>query len=200
MESMEEKELTASEELAQMEQEKLTRRQALYRFGFHVGAAAIAALTADELLRKVGAEMQKRAGDSKVAQQVARELSNAGVAMAVPPPCWPLPNASDCGPADSYNHCRYHFYYNDSGAPCWTASTGPNTNNLPPCPDPVGKCKACCEKIFNPGNVCQDKVSPTPIASCKTLCESHQPPGGPQFNPFDQATPAVNPCANVVPE
>ena len=81
--TVEEVELTAAEKLAQFEKEKLSRRQALARFGFQAGAAAIAALTADELLRKVGKEMQRRAGDNKVAQQVAREFQQAGVANAL---------------------------------------------------------------------------------------------------------------------
>ena len=87
MDSLEEKvevELTVAEERAQFEKEKLSRRQALARIGFQAGAAAIAALTADELLRKVGKEMQRRASDNKVAQQVAKELNNAGVAFAIP--------------------------------------------------------------------------------------------------------------------
>jgi hypothetical protein len=82
MDNVEKTELTAAEKLAQMEKEKLTRRQALARFGFQAGAAAVAALTADELLRKVGTEMQRRAGDNRVAQQVAKELNGAGVAFA----------------------------------------------------------------------------------------------------------------------
>jgi hypothetical protein len=88
MDSLENKfevELTATEKLAQFEKEKLSRRQALARIGFQAGAAAIAALTADELLRKVGIEMRKRAGDNKVAQQVAKEFQQAGVASALPP-------------------------------------------------------------------------------------------------------------------
>lgn len=48
--------------------------------GFQSGAAA--ALTADDLFRKVGAEMRKRAKDNQVAQQVAKELERAGVAEA----------------------------------------------------------------------------------------------------------------------
>ena len=83
LESKFEAELTATEKLAQFEKEKLSRRQALARIGFQAGAAAIAALTADELLRKVGKEMQRRAGDNKVADQVAKEFVNAGVANAI---------------------------------------------------------------------------------------------------------------------
>ncbi len=82
LESKFEAELTATEKLAQFEKEKLSRRQALARIGFQAGAAAIAALTADELLRKVGKEMQRRASDNKVAQQVAKELEQSGVASA----------------------------------------------------------------------------------------------------------------------
>ena len=82
VEKMVEGELTAAQKLAQFEKEKLTRRQALAKFGFQAGAAAVAALTADELLRKVGKEMQRRAEDNKVAQQVAKEFQQAGVAFA----------------------------------------------------------------------------------------------------------------------
>jgi hypothetical protein len=71
-----------SESLSSAEKAKLTRRQALARFGFQAGAAAVAALTADDLLRKVGEEMQKRAGDSEVANAVAKEFKNAGVVFA----------------------------------------------------------------------------------------------------------------------
>ncbi len=80
-----------SKTLEQIEAERLSRRQALGRIGFLAGAAAVAALTSDELLRKVGAEMQKRAGDSQVANQVAKELRGAGVAMATG-----QPNGSSC--------------------------------------------------------------------------------------------------------
>lgn len=71
-----------SKTLEQIEAERLSRRQALGRIGFLAGASAIAALTSDELLRKVGAEMQKRAGDNQIANQVAKELQAAGVANA----------------------------------------------------------------------------------------------------------------------
>lgn len=77
-----EENLTLAEKRAKLENEKLTRRQALARFGFQAGAAAVAALTADDLLRKVGEELQRRSGDNKVVQQVAKELNSAGVAFA----------------------------------------------------------------------------------------------------------------------
>jgi hypothetical protein len=97
--------------LEQIEAERLSRRQALGRIGFLAGASAIAALTSDELLRKVGAEMQKRAGDNKVADQVAKELQAAGMANAVGvPPCDPELGFDICPPtccescSDTYNY------------------------------------------------------------------------------------------------
>jgi hypothetical protein len=83
-----------SESLSSADKAKLTRRQALAKFGFQAGAAAIATLTADDLLRKVGEEMQKRAGDSEVANAVAKEFKNAGVAFATE--AEPSPGCSDC--------------------------------------------------------------------------------------------------------
>jgi hypothetical protein len=119
-------ELTAAQKLAQMEKEKLTRRQALARFGFQAGAAAVAALTADELLRKVGKDMQRRAGDNKVAQQVAKELSNAGVvsAAAATPFCENKPSGlAGCLGADTGPYCRSH-----------------NGN--------ISDCRKCCEDMY----------------------------------------------------
>jgi hypothetical protein len=78
-------EVSSAEKLASLEKAKLTRRQALSKLGFQAGAAAVAALTADELLRKVGQVMQQHAGDNRVAQQVAKEFQQAGVAFAIPP-------------------------------------------------------------------------------------------------------------------
>lgn len=97
---VEEVELTAAQKLAQFEKEKLSRRQALARFGFQAGAAAVAALTADDLLRKVGKEMQRRAGDNKVAQQVAKEFERAGIASAAIPDICPPGCCDNC-------YCQY---------------------------------------------------------------------------------------------
>jgi hypothetical protein len=77
-----EKTETAQDTLARLEQEKMTRRQALGRLGFLAGAAAVSALTVDELTRKVGQEMSRRAGDNKIVAQVAKEFENAGIANA----------------------------------------------------------------------------------------------------------------------
>jgi hypothetical protein len=68
--------------LEQIEAERMSRRQALGRIGFLAGASAVAAMTSDELLRLVGREMQKRAGDNEIAETVAKEFQNVGMARA----------------------------------------------------------------------------------------------------------------------
>jgi hypothetical protein len=77
----------AKARLAEFEQAKMTRRNLLARFGFKVAAATVAALTADDLLRAVGKEMERRSGDNEVAQQVAEEFKNVGIAFAGPSGC-----------------------------------------------------------------------------------------------------------------
>jgi hypothetical protein len=81
---MEKQDNSASEALKAFENEKMDRRRALGRIGFLAGAAAVAALTSDELLRKVGDRLAQNAGDNQVAQQVAKEFQAAGMAFAVP--------------------------------------------------------------------------------------------------------------------
>ena len=197
MDSLEEKvevELTVAEERAQFEKEKLSRRQALARIGFQAGAAAIAALTADELLRKVGKEMQRRTKDHKVAQQVAKELSNAGVAFAAPPPCWP--GVGPCGNIGNvYNYCRYHFFY--YGAP----PGGPRPIQPDPAQGAMDACKHCCEAVYGTNGDCNGIYPPggkvQAISDCQSNCQSR---GG---TPFDNITspspPVLNPCA-ITPE
>ena len=68
----------AKAELAKREQTKMNRRQTLARFGFKAAATAIAALTADDLLRAVGRDMERRAGNDRVARKVAEQFKNAG--------------------------------------------------------------------------------------------------------------------------
>ena len=64
------------------ERERLTRRQALKKFGMTSAMAAFALFSVDDLAHIVGRAMQQRAGDNKVAEQVAREFQQAGIAFA----------------------------------------------------------------------------------------------------------------------
>ncbi len=66
----------------QVEQERLTRRAALRKLGFGAGLSAFMLLGVDDLARMVGKEMERRAGDNKVAGQIAKEFQSAGVSLA----------------------------------------------------------------------------------------------------------------------
>lgn len=64
------------------ERERLSRRQALKRFGMTSAMATFAMFSVDDLARMVGKAMQQRAGDNKIAAQLAQEFQNAGAAFA----------------------------------------------------------------------------------------------------------------------
>lgn len=72
--------------LAEIENERITRRAALRKFGFGAGMAAIMALSVDELARMAAVKLQQNAGDNQVANAVAKEFRNVGVAFADDPP------------------------------------------------------------------------------------------------------------------
>jgi len=80
----------------QIEQERMTRRQALGKFGFGAGLSAFLLLGVDDLARTVGAKMQQMAGDNQVAQQIAEEFQSAGVAFASPSSPTISPSNSGC--------------------------------------------------------------------------------------------------------
>ncbi len=66
----------------QFERERLTRRQAMRKFGLTAGMATFAMFSVDDLARIVGKAMQQRAGDNKIAAQIAQEFQQAGIALA----------------------------------------------------------------------------------------------------------------------
>jgi len=68
----------------QVEDKKLTRRAALRKLGYGAGFAAFSLLGVDDLARLVGQRLERLSGDSKVAQAVAQEFQQAGIALANP--------------------------------------------------------------------------------------------------------------------
>jgi len=64
------------------ERERLSRRQALKRFGMTSAMATFALFSVDDLARMVGKAVEQRAADNKVVEQVAKEFQKAGIAMA----------------------------------------------------------------------------------------------------------------------
>lgn len=88
--------------------EQLTRRQALRKFGLTAGMATFAMFSVDDLARMVGKVMQQRAGDNKVAGQVAQEFQQAGIAYATTSgpsaPCANDPNPSCCDAMQTFKN------------------------------------------------------------------------------------------------
>ncbi len=73
---------SAAQALARHEAEKMSRRAVLAKVGLRFGAAVIAAISVDDLTRAVTASIARSNKDNVVAQQVANEFKNAGVAFA----------------------------------------------------------------------------------------------------------------------
>lgn len=85
----------------QIERERLTRRQALRKFGFGAGLSTFLLLGVDDLARMVGAKMQQMAGDNQVANQIAKEFQSAGIALASGPSgCHNGPSGGTCTGCD----------------------------------------------------------------------------------------------------
>ncbi|MDX1935242.1 MAG: hypothetical protein SFU56_21805 [Capsulimonadales bacterium] len=93
-----------AEARARFEAERLSRRQALRKFGFGAGMAALMALSADDLARLAAARLERVARDNQTARQIAEEFKNAGIAQAAMSPCAgcedcpPYPKAFSCTP------------------------------------------------------------------------------------------------------
>ena len=92
----------AETERERFERERLSRRQALKRFGMTSAMATFAMFSVDDLAHMVGKAMQQRAGDNKLVGRIAREFESAGIAMAVGPSG---PHCQHCCNQDLNDHC-----------------------------------------------------------------------------------------------
>lgn len=167
-----------------VEQEKITRRVALRKLGFGAGLAAFSLLGVDDLARIVGQRMERMAGDNKVANQVAKEFQQAGVAFAVPqqwPPgdgCPSGRNYGQCsGPPVFCQHCADQLNLDN----CYCASSyGPNAE-YPFAPDPI-MYQHCSNQAAQNANGCECcwcyNDSPVPADNTCPPVSSRQPPQG----------------------
>jgi len=64
------------------EAEKLTRRAALKKFGITIGMAVFGMFAADDLARMVIKKMEETEATRQIAETVAHEFKNAGIAFA----------------------------------------------------------------------------------------------------------------------
>ena len=144
MPESDEQEITAAPaetERERFERERLSRRQALKRLGMTSAMATFAMFSVDDLARMVGKAMQQRAGDNKVAGQIAQEFQKAGAVMA-----WGASgsncfangahyNCTGCGGGYSVGICCSHATAKNAccGASFGTGGTGPDPNRLMSC-------------------------------------------------------------------
>lgn len=88
------------------ERERLTRRQALKRFGMTSAMATFALFSVDDLARMVGGAMERQARNSKIAAQVAQEFQHSGIALGAVMPN-SSPNASPNPYYYPYSTCQH---------------------------------------------------------------------------------------------
>lgn len=83
---------------AKLEDERMSRRQALRKMGILSGVAVLALVSVDDLARLASKQLATNAGNLEVAGAVAKGLRNAGVAFADPnTPADPYaPSLTDC--------------------------------------------------------------------------------------------------------
>ena len=98
------------------ERERMTRRQALKRFGMTSAMATFALFSVDDLARMVGGAMERQARNSKIAAQVAEEFQHSGIAVGAV-----MPNPS------YYPYINYSYY------------PGPGSIPDPPSADEIGR-------------------------------------------------------------
>lgn len=122
---------SAAEALKKHEAAKMSRRAVLSKVGLQFGAAALLALSVDDLARKVTATIAARNKDNEVAQSVAREFKNAGIAFAEPSASWGCPGCPS-GYDTRYFSC-------ESCGIFWSVLASKPCNQ-------TSDCAACCNK------------------------------------------------------
>jgi len=155
--------------LEKFEREQLTRRQALKKFGITSAMATFALFSVDDLARMVGKAMQQRAGDNAVAEQVAQEFLNAGIALA--------DGTNGCGQSGSVSNCQ-HCANQMNLDTCYCidkyCSTGTN-------PDPAMMQHCLNQRDYNFSACCNcwcPGGNPVPSNNTCPSVSSQQPPQG----------------------
>jgi hypothetical protein len=83
--------------LEKFEREQMSRRAALRKMGYTSALATLAMFGVDDVVRLVGQKMQMQARNNQVANIVAQEFANSGIALASPSTCQECYNVSFCG-------------------------------------------------------------------------------------------------------
>ncbi len=110
------------------ERERLTRRQALKKFGMTSAMATFALFSVDDLARMVGGAMERQARNSKIAAQVAQEFQHSGIAVGAV-----MPNPS------YYPYSNPPYYNTCSSGACGACCTQ-NTKDMNQCLTDLTNC------------------------------------------------------------
>ncbi len=126
-----------------VEQERLTRRAALRKMGYTSGIALFSMFAVDDLARMAIKKMEQHKETRQIAETVAKEFENSGIALANPN----YSNCNGCVPncvAGAYQEC----------IPCTSPCTGSYVSNIS-CGDSrytKAQCRDCCH-TRNPGEI-----------------------------------------------
>ena len=82
--AMDGKDEAVNREVERIENERMTRRKALRKFGFTAGMAVFSVLTVDDLARIASKKLQDTEATKGIGDMLAKEFRSAGVAMANP--------------------------------------------------------------------------------------------------------------------
>ncbi len=145
-------------EWERFERGQVSRRAALKKMGITTGMAVFALFSVDDLARMVGREMERRERDSRVAEQIAREFSEAGIAMAAGPSvcCHNGPNGGSCTCCSG----------NDNIGACCLGSPNPNqccvnAGNAQKPQNVYDTCLTCCQIIHASEGTAFDQCAAT---------------------------------------
>lgn len=145
------------------ERERLTRRQALKRFGMTSAMATFALFSVDDLARMVGGAMERQARNSKIATQVAKEFQHSGIALGAEP------YYGYYNPGPTSDPPLYYAYYASAPAPMPTDCTNnPYTVNCEKCQTALDK--ACLSRHYS--GICYASQ-----LACETQCDDSAPDG-----------------------
>ena len=138
-------------ERVRFENERMTRRRALRKFGFMAGMTVFATLSVDDLARIASKKLQDTEATKGIGDMLAKEFRSAGVAMANPYGGDPPPNPynpyeprppRDCGNSDcdcwcicdeEKTACDQWCYDNYGGWGCFGGSPAPWCASLNSC-------------------------------------------------------------------
>lgn len=152
------------------EQERLTRRQALKKFGMTSAMATFALFSVDDLARMVGGAMERQARNNKIATQVAEEFKHSGIALAATYYTYytcaigGCKNLSECTP-NNFIWCK----------PCSsTTAIHPCVKEALNCNRPYGNggvpCQDCCYNMRNQCVAANYGGCDALYSSCMTDC------------------------------